>query len=57
MLTTVVTTLVNREFDAGSYLFTQDVSDARDGRIQNGVYFLYLEAQGKRETRKFIVTK
>ncbi|MFC1573456.1 T9SS type A sorting domain-containing protein, partial [Candidatus Eisenbacteria bacterium] len=54
---TVVTILVDREFPAGSYMFTQNIDTKRDGRLQNGVYFLYLEALEKQKTRRFVLTR
>ncbi len=53
----VVTTLVNRDFGAGSYLLSDRPRTASGGELQSGVYFLYLDALGERQVRKFIVTR
>ncbi len=51
----LVRTLVDRELSAGQHGFTWDARGEGGGRLASGVYYLWLEADGVRRSRKFAV--
>lgn len=53
----VVSTLVNRDFAAGSHVLSDTPTSESGERLQSGVYFLHLDAMGERQVRKFIVVR
>ncbi len=53
----VVSTLVNRDLGAGSHLISDTPTAESGARLQNGVYFLHLDAMGEQQVRKFIVAR